>query len=138
MDNNSIAKDFIGKIRELRQTLHYSTKEMGECFNASQGTYRRYEKGKMLPGFFSLYAAASRLGLSLDWLVCGRGPVYYQEKEEKKIEDTAPPSLREVPPAEIAQLLEHMNRSPLLRHEVLAFYYKFMVEHKELAAEPPD
>jgi hypothetical protein len=36
---------------------------------------------------------------------------------------------------EIKDLLEHMNRIPLLRHEVLVYFYKFKAEHKDIVVE---
>jgi hypothetical protein len=95
----------------------------------------------MLPGFPALYSAAEKLGISLDWLVCSKGPVYYKEIEKKdQVEekekkeppkDFLPGSSRE----EIIDLLEHMNRIPLLRNEVLVYFYKFKAEHKYLVEE---
>jgi len=43
----------------------------------------RYEQGKILPGYHGLYSIAEKLGISLDWLVCGKGPAYYKEKEKE-------------------------------------------------------
>ena len=33
---------------------------------------------------------------------------------------------------EVKELLEHMEHVPLLRHEVLSFFYKFKLENREL------
>jgi len=127
-----IKSAFSKRLKELRQSLHYSTKEMGDCFNTTQVSYRRYEQEKMVPGFHSLYFFTEKLGVSLDWLVCGKGSVYYQDKEKKEsLQNLLPGSS----PEEIKDLLEHMNRIPLLRHEVLACFYKFKEDHKELVAE---
>ncbi len=132
MDINNLKSSLSHRLMELRQSLHYSNKKMGDCFNTTSISYRRYEQGKMVPGFLSLYFVAAELGISLDWLVCGKGPVYYQDKEEKEPlqSPTSSPAQEE-----INDLLEHMNRIPLLRHEVLAYFYKFKADHKELVAE---
>jgi transcriptional regulator with XRE-family HTH domain len=135
MDLKDLKQEFSRKITDLRQQLHYTRAEMGNCFNVSLGTYRRYEEGKILPGFPCLRSIAARLGLSLDWLVYGRGPVYYKEKEEIAKTESSQKSLLEAAPAEITELLEHMHRIPLLRYEVLAYFYKFKAEHKELVSE---
>jgi len=132
MDINSIKSALSNRLMELRQSLHYSTKEMGDCFNTTQLSYRRYEQGKMVPGFLSLYFVAEELGISLDWLVCGKGPVYYKDKEKKESLQNLISGTSE---EEIKYLLEHMNRIPLLRHEVLACFYKFKADHKELVTE---
>ncbi len=130
---------FSSRIIELRQKLGYSTKSMSNCLNASQTSYRRYEQGKILPAYPGLYSIAEKLGISLDWLVCGKGPVYYKEKETKDQSEVKKETLQDLLPGtpleEIKDLLGHMNRIPLLRHEIFTYFYKFKAEHKELIAE---
>ena len=127
MDIKSLNRSLSTKLIELRQSLHYSTNQMAEYVKVSSITYHRYEQGKMLPGFTALYSAAKKLGISLDWLVCNKGPVYYKEIEKKnQVEEK-----NENP----QDLLEHMNRVPLLRHELLAYFYKFKAEHKDMMVE---
>jgi transcriptional regulator with XRE-family HTH domain len=139
MDIKSLKSAVSNRLIELRQSLHYSTQKMGEYFKVSATTYHRYEQGKMLPGFTALYSAAEKLGISLDWLVCSKGPVYYKEivkknqVEEKK--ETPQDFLTGSSGEEIKDLLEHMNRIPLLRHEVLVYFYKFKAEHKDMVVE---
>ena len=133
MDKKSLTKEFSARLTGLREELHHSRVKMAEFFKTAQDSYRRYELGEMLPGFQSLYAAAMELGLSLDWLVCGRGPVYYQEKEEKT-ENETPSGLSRESGDEIAALLDHIDRIPLLRHEIMVYFYKFKVEHEDLIA----
>jgi len=102
-------------------------------------TYHRYEQGKMLPGYTALYSAAKKLGISLDWLVCSKGPVYYKEIEKKdQVEEkteTPQDLLTGASGEEINDLLEHMNRIPLLRHEVLVYFYKFKARNKDMMVE---
>ncbi len=88
MDIKNLKSIFSSRIKELRGTLNYSTKGMGDCLRASQTSYRRYEQGKILPGYPGLYSIAEKLGISLDWLVCGKGPVYYKEKETKDLAES--------------------------------------------------
>jgi len=150
MDIKSMKSIFSSRIIELRQKLGYSTKSMSNCLNASQTSYRRYEQGKILPAYPGLYSIAEKLGISLDWLVCGKGPVYYKEKETKDQSEEKKETLQDLakekketlqdllpgtPLEEIKDLLGHMNRIPLLRHEIFTYFYKFKAEHKELIAE---
>jgi len=131
MDIKSLKVTVSGRLMELRRSLHFSTTKMRENLKVSATTYNRYERGKMLPGFPALYFAAEKLGISLDWLVCGKGPIYYKDKEKKdSLQNLISGSSEE----EIKNFLEHMNRIPLLRHEILACFYKFMEDHKELVS----
>jgi transcriptional regulator with XRE-family HTH domain len=104
---------------------------MATFFMTTQVTYRRYEQGVMLPSFISLYTAAVKLGVSLDWLVCGRGPIYFKEIKEKLAKQAA----HEANSPEIINLLDHMNRIPLLCNEILSYFYKFKAEHGEIIAK---
>jgi len=139
MDRKNLLKDFGYKLRKIRESLRYSQEEMAAYFSTEKGTYNRYENGKNFPGFLVLNHFGNTLGISMDWLICDKGPVYYKEKEkkeekkviEKKEEAKQEPS-PEMPQGEMKELLEHMGRIPLLRHEVLAHFYKFKEEHKEL------
>ncbi len=138
MDSKNLKSIFSTRIIELRRSLNYSTKKMGDCLRASQTSYRRYEQGKILPGYPGLYSIAENLGISLDWLVCGKGPVYYKEKEKNDRTEGKKETLQDLLPGssleEIKDLLENMNRIPLLRHEILVYFYKFKAEHKDLVA----
>ena len=131
MDSKTIQENFSSRITELRQSLHYSRGKMATFFRVSQVTYRRYEQGVMLPGFTSLYDVAVKLGVSLDWLVCGRGPVYFKEIQEKLKKQ----AVHETNPPEITNLLDHMNRIPLLRNEILSYFYKLKAEHEGIIAK---
>jgi len=143
MDTKNLKSIFSSRIVELRRLLNYSTKKMSECLSASSTSYLRYEQGKTLPGFSGLFSIAEKLGISLDWLICGKGPVYYKEKEKTdQVEERAVEKmniLQKFLPGfsqdEINDFLELMSRIPLLRHEVLVFFYKFKEEHKDLVAE---
>ncbi len=136
MDSKNLKSIFSNRIIELRRSLNYSTKKMGDCLSASQTSYRRYEQGKILPGYPGLYSNAENLGISLDWLVCGKGPVYYKEEEKNDRAEGKKETLQDLLPGssleEIKDLLENMNRIPLLRHEILVYFYKFKAEHKDL------
>ena len=134
MDTKNLKSIFSSRIVELRRLLNYSTKKMSECLSASSTSYLR---------FSGLFSIAEKLGISLDWLVCGKGPVYYKEKEktdrEEEIAVEKMEILQKFLPGfsrdEINDFLELMSRIPLLRHEVLVFFYKFKEAHKDLVAE---
>ncbi len=143
MGQTSLLKDFGYKLRKLREFLKYSTAKMAGYFGTVQVNYGRYEKGKIFPGFLAMRSFANSTGISLDWLICDREPMYYKEKKEgietadeeetKLKEEVRQELIREmmVPEGEIKDLMEHMERIPLLRHEVLVHFYKFKEQHKE-------
>ncbi len=140
MARSELSNNFSARVRKLRQALYYSASQMGECFRASSSTYHRYELGEMFPGFTSLHAVANTTGVSLDWLVCGKGQMYFnKDSKGNNLESGKTGTSLELSPDsaeyEINELLEHIKQIPLLRHEILACFYKFKAEHKDLTAE---
>jgi transcriptional regulator with XRE-family HTH domain len=145
MDRKSLLKDFSYKLRKIRESLNYSHREMAAYFGTEKTNYTRYETGRIFPGFMGLYNFANISGVSLDWLICDRGPMYYKKEEEKddseiseaekvieeKAGDNSKPAVK-IPDGETRELLDYMEQIPLLRHEVMVSFYKFKEEHKEM------
>jgi len=74
-------------------------------------------------GFFkkSPLAAGGKYNISMDYLLCNRGTLYYKEKEGKDIMDE-----------EIKEMLDLMSKVPLVRHSVMSYYQRFKLENPEL------
>lgn len=148
MDRKNLLKDFSYKLRKFRQSLNYSHRKMAAYFSTEKTNYTRYETGKIFPGFMGLYNVANRLGISLDWLICDRGAMFYKQEEEKddsqlpveenvikeKTEVEPEPAVK-VPEGEIKELLDYMEQIPLLHHEIMVWFFKFKEEHKEMVKE---
>ena len=124
-------KGISARVRKIREVLSYSQDSMAAHFGVARASYYRYESGEALPGPYALDVLANNFDVSLDWLIAGKGPMFYKEKkrpEEKiKLENALD---------EVKELLDHMDRIPLLRLEVLSFYYKFKRDYKDLIETP--
>jgi len=147
MNRTSLLKDFSNKIFKYRESSGYSNKKMAAYFGVAPVNYTRYEQAIIFPNFGALYSFAIKTGISLDWLVCGKGPMYFEEKMEKEEkEEKAASEEKEVTSKkkgeqteligtmmddEIKELVEHMERIPLLRHEILVSFYKFKEKNKK-------
>jgi len=121
MDKKSLLREIGNKLRKFREPLRYRSSEMADCIGAERTGYSKYEQGKTPPKLIVLYKLAEKFDVSLDWLIRGKGPMYYKQKETKE------PGARSAPAQtdEINELLDHMEKIPLLRHEILAFFLKF-------------
>lgn len=76
--------------------------------------------------------------VSLDGLICAKGPMLFKEKEKGETRG------KEVLPAEegtqqersrgpeLRELLDHMEKVPLLYHEIMVYFYKFKMTNNEL------
>jgi len=142
-----LTKDVGIKMRNLRKSLKLSNSRMATRLNVSRGTYNRNEEGKSMPGVATLIKLNKDYNISLEWLLLNRGPMYYREeppeseKEElpvEEIKEEEPPEphpaikLLESLGSESEELLEHMDRIPLLRHKVMVLFHTFKEDRKEM------
>jgi transcriptional regulator with XRE-family HTH domain len=147
MDKKKLLKEIGYKLNKIRDSLHLNTTEMAACLESERTSYIRYEQGQTPPKITTLFSLGESYGISLDWLIRNKGPMYFKETEneveaikepEKEIDITnAPPAQPTVDslPDDIRELLDHMEKIPLLRYEVLAFFLKFKDKNKEMVAK---
>jgi transcriptional regulator with XRE-family HTH domain len=158
------------KLKKLREQLNYSPKEMGARLGVTRTAYWKNENGRAFPGYQSLKRLSDDYDISMDWFIFNKGPKYYKEKErEKELEelkkelemekmknaeleaegetgaDENETSAEEKAAGmemnpEVKELLAHMERIPVLYHEVMLHFHKFKIESKELveASMAPD
>jgi transcriptional regulator with XRE-family HTH domain len=128
-----IVKEIGARLKEAREALNCSREAMASHFKINRPSYTKHEQGETFLRPQTLVVLGNTLGVSLDWLICNKGSVLYNEKGqssgEKRVEDG---KLAD----DVRELLDGMERIPLLRYEVLSFFHRFKMEHKELM-EPP-
>ena len=136
------------KLRALRRQLNYSRARMAAYFELSVSGYSKNENGETLPGLSTLRRLSDDFEISLDWLILNKGPKYFKEKEAPKQEELDQEKQQQQKQVEekvvrweavmpdVKDLLEYMEQDPLLRHEVLAFFYKYKKKNKE-EEKPP-
>jgi hypothetical protein len=96
-------------------------------------TYVNNENGRTIPNFFTLYNMGYQFDVSLDWFVFNEEPVYRTEKTvEKKMQEVSPLSQLQALLPDIKELLDHMDKIPLLRYEILVQFFKFKEEHQAM------
>lgn len=140
MNMKDLTKEVAYKMRKIRQSLKCSNSQMAAKLGVERSTYNRNEEGRTLPGISTLLKLGNYYDISLDWLLRNKGPMYCKEKivekeKEVKIEEPKPDPFAKVLETlgdEAKELLEHMERIPLLRYEVLVLFHKFKEERKEM------
>ncbi len=131
MDKRNVLREIGHKLRKFRETLKLTVSQMADGIGNERTGYIRYEQGKTPAKLMTLYKLAEKYDLSLDWLIRNKGPMYYKEKE---IKEAKPITTLDSLPNDIKELLDHMEKVPLLRYEVLAFFLKFKDKNKEMVA----
>jgi transcriptional regulator with XRE-family HTH domain len=138
MNRNELVKEIASKLKRIRASLNYSRVKMARAINAGQTTYYRNEAGRTSPDLWNYYKIATTLGVSLDWLICNRGEMIYKEKEKvqtKPVPEPEPAEINEELREDIQEMLEHMEKIPLLRYRILEQFHSFKVDHKTVVEE---
>ncbi len=133
------------RLRKLREQFNLSQGVMARRFDLSNSGYFKNETGNSFPGLRTLYRLSTEHGISMDWLLFGKGPMYYKGKEKEveleraveqlkkelvKKEEEKNASIDMKP--EVRELLDYMAGIPLLYHEILVHFQDFKVKKKEL------
>jgi transcriptional regulator with XRE-family HTH domain len=135
MDRNSLLRDIAHRLRKIREPLGYTHREMGELINVDRSSYTRYESGETFARMMSLYQLGTKLDISMDWLIINKGPMYYKEKEVNEGKTAGePPIPGKTLPDDVGELLEIMEKVPVLRYKVLLYFHELKEEHKEMIA----
>jgi transcriptional regulator with XRE-family HTH domain len=130
-NRQGVSKQIGDRLKQLRDSLNHDRNQMADRLGITVSSYSRYEGGTMLPGLNILIMLARRLDLSLDWLITGKGPMFYREREAAAKEEPGSGLLDQ---PDVLEMLNHMAQLPLFRHEILSFFYKLKSQHREPTA----
>ena len=116
----------------IRQYFNYTRAQIAKIMGLSPVTYYRNEKGEQLPTTRSLMSRHTRLGVSLEWFLFERGPMLWQEVEEKLREEI---KLGDLLSPELNEMVELMNKIPMPNHSLMLHFQEFKQQHKALILE---
>ena len=112
----------VGKrLKEIRKQLNLSQEEFGQILGLKRTSLGKHERNECFPTRKILSILVDKYNISMDYLLCNRGTLYYKEKEGKDIMDE-----------EIKEMLAMMSRVPLVRHSMMSYYQRFKLENQEL------
>ena len=155
MADNFSFKGIAERLKFVRKQLGFSTKDMARRLGVSLPAYYKNEANFTVPSEQSLKRIAEEYDISLDWFLLNRGPMYFKKERErvKTLELDLEKAREELKTLELDQeraseeegnqlnvaddrgienrpeireLLEHMEREPLLYHEILAHLHRFL------------
>lgn len=121
------------RLKYLREQLRFSRNDFAIRLGIAMNGYSKNEIGMNLPSMATLNRLANGFNISMDWLLFNKGNMYFQEKlpEENNIGEKKIASLNESEP-DVRELFEFMHNDPLLKHEVLAYFFRYKKENREL------
>ena len=126
------------RLKEIRKALSFTQEVMARNLETGRPNYTRIEIGDTFLNHIILHKLATEFNVSLDWLICGRGSMFIQKREDRDVEKKGDVQSRHQAQSEkpknmeIAELLEYMEQIPFLYHDVMEFFYKFKIKHKEI------
>ena len=95
---------------------------MAEHMGVVRSTYVRNEGARTYPGTPAYHKLCNKLGISLDWLIGGKGEMFSGKPEGELA-------------AEFASLAADAEKVPLLRYDLLSFYHRFKLDNPGLFEE---
>ncbi|MCP5054460.1 MAG: hypothetical protein GY940_45250 [bacterium] len=158
-NRNEWLREIGSRLKELRKRFEYNREKMSAYLGLSDNGLGKNEGGHTFPGNLTLHRLKEHFGVSMDWLLFGGGPVFFEEKKtvqewEKEIgalKDQLEQARREKEAAveelaqsnlavgagdgvelsdEMKKMIRDMIRVPLLRYELLAGYQRFLRDEK--------
>ncbi len=123
--NRAVFNEAIGeRLEKVRREVNYSVSQMASVMGISGYTYRSNVKGHNTPSLQGLCRLAGNLKVSLDWLLKGRGVMYYEQASKFRGLDAYNEEKEEMEAL--------MEKLPLVRHSIMGYYQRFKLENMEL------
>lgn len=125
-DNKQLLKEIGSRLEEIRKTLGLSEEQLISFLGVGRSGYAKYKYGISLPRLQTFVSLSDRFDISLDWLISGKGPVFFNDKAKPEDKNRLEPVMEDV-----KELVDQMEHIPLLRYQVLSFFQEFKLKHKE-------
>jgi transcriptional regulator with XRE-family HTH domain len=127
MNKKNLLRRITQKLEKIRIDLNVSDGNMADQTGVSRTSYARYLKGEMVPGALTLAKFSRAFGISLDWLLLDKGPMYLKEKLQELSShfETENPNLMEINDEDTRKLVSEMALDPRFRHEMLLYFYNY-------------
>jgi transcriptional regulator with XRE-family HTH domain len=141
------------RMRTIRSEKKLSVAEMASQLGVCPNDYRKYERAVYSPPLHIQVQLAQKFGISLDWFILNKSPMYSdeietalreneqrkqegQQKPVKRVEieekttreSAAPPDAMIVTAPEIKDLLRFMEENPLYKFQLLTHFYRYKQE----------
>ncbi len=139
-DVNPFKKEIGARIRQLRKHLQLTQVEMVVNFRTGRAHYSRMESGEIFPGPEILKFLREHFNVSLDWLILGKGEMFLDQplndvKSGPVRKQIIQAEIPEQEAKEIKELLDFMQKFPMIKHSVLGFYWEYKLKNKNLIDE---
>lgn len=104
------------RLIQLRKHLGYGPGQMAARVGLGIAGYGKNESGDTFPSLRTLDIIQREWGVAMDWLLFGKGPMFFRENSGPVEALTATP--------EIQELLTHMAQNPKLKYGVMLYFHE--------------
>lgn len=118
-------KTICSRLLEIRKALGFKQKEFSKELEISQSSYCDIESGNMKPRFELLFNLSLKFDVNLRYVFHGEGGMF--EKKENAFNLDSEPFTRNW--EWVVRFLEYFEKSPIFMHDMMSFYYKYMLEN---------
>ncbi|MFC2146362.1 helix-turn-helix domain-containing protein [Acidobacteriota bacterium] len=117
------------RLKEIRQRLKMTQAQLGEKLRINGSAVAKHENGITFPTGKMLNILASQYNVSMDYLLCGRGTLFYED-----IDNSDTNRLKNIVKGdkELEELFSLVSSMSWVRHAVLSFFQRFKLENREL------
>jgi len=122
INRKKVLQDIALRLKKIRETLGFSPVDMTKRIGTYRTNYYKYESAASFPHFAVLARLGNNLGVSLDWLILDKGPMFYKEKDYDNTLAALPPEIQEV--------VTEMEQVPVLKYEILLNFHKYKENRK--------
>ncbi|MCP5053055.1 MAG: helix-turn-helix domain-containing protein [bacterium] len=124
-DEKTLASEIGMRLREIRELLGRTLKEMQQLTGVSLSYISDFERGKKMPSSKYLKALALEFDISLDYVVKGYGHMSMSENiEQSEIADFGKYS------EDVVDLLTHMKKVPSTLFAMLSYFNTYKMEQQ--------
>jgi transcriptional regulator with XRE-family HTH domain len=126
------------RLKEIRKEFSFTQEVMARNLETGRPNYTRIEVGDTFLNHVILHKLATEFNVSMDWLICGRGSMFIHRRRDRDVEQKGDmqsggqDQLEKPTNPETVELLEYMEQIPFLYHDVMEFFYKFKIKHKDI------
>lgn len=132
---------FSRRLEKVREALGLNHEDLANQFGIDRTAYTKSENGITFLSYTSLYTLCHRFDVSLDWLLCGKGTMFHKDINKDKVKPPLQAASEEaaaqgkvvvVADKQVANMLEHMAKIPLLEHDVMSFFYHYLEDNRDM------
>ena len=127
---NEEQRKIVGKrLKAFREDLKITQKELGRDLNMNQSSITAMETGKALPTIPAITFLHEKYGVSVSWLLTGKGDMYMEP--EKNIQASRTPPNFGIYEPEMEAMYECLDKVPLVREFLLEQFILFHFKNKK-------